>query len=206
MRAVSMIGKVSGLCDSKARTSEEIERDLIAESQIVYPDLVFTLQKDSSKYCPPRARVEGERLVVFRDNIFLRAARDAGLEKMAFELEYNGKAFPAEQLMEMYGLELPKIPNTKLWADRFYFFKEMRVIPADLILGDFGEFIQAHSQNVSWDYFRHGCQGYRLKVCANEQKALEVEQKLLERLVKDHGRLRSIDGIRREDGCFKMFF
>lgn len=210
MRTINMIGKVSGLCDSRARTSRELEGDTIAESQIVYPDLVFTLQKDSSKYCPPRARIEGDvfgkdRLVVVANNAFLRAARDAGLNEMMFDLEYNGRAFPAEQLMEEHELKLPKNPNCQGWINRFYFFRDAPLaVPS--ILGDIADCVKVYAETGSKEYLGHNCQRYALRVCGDEQKSVEREQMLIDRLVRFNSRLRSIDGIRRDSGLFKQFF
>ena len=64
------------------RYGEDFLPTIIPPSRIVYPDLVFTLSQDPSKYYRPVAEVTQSGLVVLANNTFLRAASELAFDDL----------------------------------------------------------------------------------------------------------------------------
>lgn len=179
--AKQFIGRIGLFEEKTERTPNERYLDDIDEDQIVYPDLVFTLTRDSGKYYRPVVieKFPG-RLVVIANRLFLRAAKKAGLEKIKFDFIPTKDSPAGESLMEKYGLQYAPDPEQLDFRKRFLFFNRE---PEEIDVSD----IQGAS-NLA--YSSEQCLQIMLPV-----KSASKEPFLIRKAFKKNGSLRSIDGI-----------
>ena len=150
------------------------EYDTFQKSEIVYPDLVFTLSQNHGKYFRPTIHFANDSLQVVKDWVFYSAARDAGLEEIFCNVLDEVEA-------ESRGYKRAKFNEYEDIFNRFLFFHNPTILPEkgkDVCLKCF------------WD---NSCLEYLISP-TNKNTYVDYK-KFLEEIKSKCGVLRSIDGI-----------
>lgn len=180
-----VIALCARLEEKASRTEDEMAFDLIADKDIVFPDLVFTLKEHPGKYHVPSVKVEGDRLVVIGDPLFFRAAREAGMEELNIDL-YTNPRTNIDRLLSEHDLRLQTRPQKVQCVTNLLYFVER---PSPISIGDLPVLIGP--ENRTAPYQEQHCIKYtRLPT------DMRSDQAFVERAVQSNGSLRSINGIR----------
>lgn len=186
-KTVYLIGDPNLFEEKQDRNDENKELDYYHESVIEYQDLVFTLRHDAGKCFRPYLRFESGELKVVGNNIYFRAAKEAGIKKLKFDLLLD-KKLPLEALLERYSLEFSPPAIQREYMQRFLFFKNpLRNINEENPL------IIMSSLNSSEEFRKSHCITYKILI-ENPETVASLEHELVARLFNEYGYLRSIDG------------
>jgi len=186
-RKIGLVGRIDVLQeDAKIRKKD---LDFFPEERMSYPDLVFTLSQDNTKYFRPQVKLENEKLVVVANNAFFRAARDAGMEEIWFDLlvSNQGKPLPLGYVQDLYDLTFAPDSLQKNFMNKFYFFHRY---PKGVDCSDLRAYLNPKSD--SQVYKEHQCLNYRLDLEGSPKRIRD----LIERLTARNGQIKSIDGIK----------
>jgi hypothetical protein len=184
-----LIGDPNILTECSSNNQEK-ELDIVPESLIVYSDLVFTLKNNDSQYFRPVVRYVNGKLSVVSNRLFHRAAKEAGIDKVLFDLLLSHE-IPLEQLIERYSLEFPPGPKRKNYLERFLFFRNTPRGSASN-----NSQVIMNPENSSQSYLQNNCISYRLLLYEDPKTAKQIETELVARLSNENGYLRSINGLR----------
>ena len=186
LNPITFVGNINLLKEKTQRTQKEIELDDIAEENIVYPDLVFTLSQDSKKYYRPKVREEEGGLVVISNPLFFRAAREAGISRIKFDVIPPFEGPLGEAWMERYNLSFPPEPKLSDTLNLFLFFCRT---PKQVDLSGLNIF--SFNENRMEQYQKMHCLGYEVPAYCTRD-----ELDLVERALTTNGLLRSVNGLR----------
>ena len=188
--AIAFLGRIDLLEEKAERTAEEIDLDDLPEDKIVYPDLVFTLKKDPAQYYRPGVRRQDGKLEVVTNPLFFRAARDAGIEPIRFDLIPPEGERPQldEQWLKKLGIR--DVPEPEMnFCKRIFFFFNRKPVPFISLEGLYT--VTPSKNNQSPEYQEAGCLEYTTPI-GTESHGRE----LVRRLHEINGPLRSINGIK----------
>jgi len=200
LKKIEFVGKLDALEDCLDFPDRNKFTETYQESDIVFPDLVFTLSQNSNKYVLPRAVFANGRLKVVGNNVFFRAAQAAGLKYMHFDLLLKDNQ-DAKVVFSKFGLRSPakseyEMPST---FQRFFFFdKKIQRLSA--------EAIHRYAEVIS------GIRIYDDEHCLqvdlrreNMPLSVAAQHYLLKVNTNDGNTLRSVEGIRR-NGEFSTYY
>ena len=209
-KKVYLIGNPNNFKEKQLRDKEDEKLDSYPESEIVYSDLVFTLQHNPHAYQRPCVKKEGDNLVVISNIVSYRAVKEAGINKIHFDLLLN-IPLALEQLLEKHNLEFAPPPIQKEYCQRFLFFTRT---PNEA---------ETNNQNILLDprnntpkFREHNCIAYKALIPSFNQKDEEkflktlnenraIHQDLIARLFNENGYLRSIDGYKSKAGSLGKY-
>ncbi len=173
---------------------EQLENDPMnyTPEMINFSDLVFTLKNNPGKYLRPFVVYRDGKLYVVSNKTFHKAARQAGLTRIKFDLSID-RLPPLEMLMRDFDLECFSPPIKNEVTERFLFFKQQP--------GYFEyehELVIPNPRNLSPEFQEHNCLAYKIMI-ETPRKTHEIENELVPTLVNQNSYLRSIDGITTRD-------
>ncbi len=103
--------------------------------------------------------------------------------------------------MEEYKLSFTNNPQKRDYVSRFLFFiiepKQVNFAPT---------WIKLSPRNNSLRYLENNCFSYHLLLNEDPNRAALMEDKFISELVRDNGKLRSINGLMHRVGRFKSYF
>jgi len=168
---------------------EEVEHDegldVFPSEHVVYPDLVFTLRQDPTKYFRPGVMKRDGRLVIVTNPLFFRAAREAGIQNIMFDFIVDKDDVDVNEVVGKFGLVYPEKPKPVTEKNRFLFFKN-----SPNSVGLLGLDVRAGRNNTSESFRKNNCLQY--VVGTDDTRNMD---ELVKRAVEQNGRLRSVDGI-----------
>jgi hypothetical protein len=175
------------------RSGEWRKLDTVPESRVEFRDLVFTLKHNPSKYLSPKVIANGSRLLIVGNNIFYRAAREAGLTDMNIELiEKVDEVLDLGSVEKVYSLEEAPATKGNPEKDRFVFFRSSMIInPTDLPERGIKIYGLTHTQK----FRRANCLWYTTNSGENDNDRILDENQFIKKARELYGPIRSIDGL-----------
>lgn len=167
--------------------------ELVPEQNIVEKDLIHTLVQGSTHYFQPTVLVNPTEAFLVRGRPFVKAAKEAGMDRMKIELRtegFNG-AIPLEDLMERYDLNFEHETEMTVRED-FLFFNSPTTPERGFDLKE--------GVSMIYDPLRMDCIELRTQV-----NYIPNSYDAIEKIVQVYGPLRSINGL-REWGLYSRFF
>jgi hypothetical protein len=194
-KVIALRGNPHILDEITKRTEKERKTDVYQEGMIVYPDLVFTLKNKPDAYFRPVVEKTKYGFRVISNNIFVHAAKEAGLEQIDFDL-VKPKGIDAGKLLEEYKIKIVSEDLLKNYIKRLLFFKEQPIT-----------YLGSHENIKMKVYPENNCISYCLQFKDSSVSERNMtEDKLVKELVRSNGPLRSIDGLIRKEGKFRCYF
>ncbi len=201
IQTISLNGDPKVLKEGPSISFKEIDLETFPEEEIVYPDLVFTLKYKKGAYSRPLVVRKKTGLYVIANTLCFRAAKEAGLEKIDFDL-LSEKDLPLGKIMQDYNIGFPQPLIKKDYLKRLLFLNEqIRNIP----LGN--EYIELNSLNNSQEFDKNNCIAYKMLFKGRsppEKASSEID--FIDNAVEKNGPLRSIDGLIKKKGVFSKYF
>lgn len=193
--AITFVGNIEILREQEYRTQEERKLDDTPEGSIVYPDLVFTLTQDPRKYYRPGVRQKEGNLVVVSNPLFFKAAKQAGIRRIRFDILPPVETSLGEDWMEKNRVDYPPETRVSNTINTFlFFYKKPRLVDLS------GLNVSSFDKNKSGEYQNQNCLGYVVPATYRRE-----ESELVQRAVEANGSLRSINGIKNL-GVHKKYF
>lgn len=199
-KIITLSGDPEKLNLGQSISYEEIDLQTFPEEEIVYQDLVFTLKHKPGAYSRPLVSHENGELYVIANTLFFKAAKEAGLKKIKFDLLLNGNV-QLEKLIDEKELEFVLKARKKDSLDRYLFFQEKPKNYLEV------EGVYLNDENESLKYSEMNCWGYEIFLRDKKpREVMSIERNFITRVVKQNGKLRSIDGLIKKIGKFSKYF
>lgn len=168
--------------------TEEDNPIIVDNKQVEFEDLTFTLTKNSKQYMRPVVDLENYGPTIKGNNIFYRAAKKAGLEKLACDVNVEtlkDKHFSQFNLIEQE-LHEEQYIHSIIFIDQY-----TPEFPTS-------EEILAGIESKAITAITHPKQSgieYKLDIQKNEQDIQKITQQLFSN-IKQYGSIRNINGIK----------
>lgn len=146
-------------------------------------------------------KLEDGKLKVISDLIHLRAAKEAKLEQIGFDLILD-RQIPLEQLLEQYDLQLDLEEAKKGDFIRNYLF----FINLPLTRHDNYPRIRLHPENDTFEFRDAHCIGYDLLMTGTYKDRVLNERYFIKAMVAHNGLLRSWNGVKRDSKTLRGYF
>lgn len=188
VESTTFTGRTTDLFEWPNRPEIFEEFDDIPADRINYEDLVFTLKHDPTKYSRPKVFGRHGALFVVGNNTFYRAALEAGLDQITFDLLEADSSIA--RLAKKHDLYIPQsLPMDDVLTTRFVFFQGSTA-NKNLVVPQ----VQILSATNAPDFVNHHCVVYSVpNVKAEERKSAEESFFITSKRL--YGDVRSIDGL-----------
>jgi len=198
LNKIILVGNIQIFDEKMTRSEEERQLDVYTAEQIVYPDLVFTL-KHKKSYLRPLVRRTKNEFQVISNPLFFKAAKEAGLEEIKFDLLMEGDQIGG--LIEDYHLRFPDKPELRSATDTFLFFNNRPSFT------DFKGEVRINPATYLRDYQDINCVRYSIPIKGRGIRDISlIESGFLSEFISRNGELRSVDGLIKKFGVFKDYF
>ncbi len=199
-RIIYLVGSPYILKEKRKRTAYEKLFDSFDEDMLVYKDLVFTLQNNSTAYHGPKVRYQDGKFVAVSNLQFLRALKEAQVDSVIFGLIVDGN-IPLEQLIENFNLSLLENPIKRETMQDFLFFHNTPKtfsVTSSLVIPD--------SRNFTSRFQQNNCLAYKILLPKNPSTTSSITTETISQLFYENGYIRSINGICDKSSNFGKYF